>query len=431
MTKSIQVVVPDIGDFSDIPVIEVMVAVGDAINEGDTIAVLESDKSTLEIPSETTGNVTEVHVSENDVVSQGSRLLTLLVDEDAPVIDEQTSNTATQPAASPDSNETLSKNEPITPATEQPPQQPGDHQFATTQSSRLVHATPSVRRFARSLGVGIAAVSGTGPKARITREDIKAFVKDKLTNNDSMAISGLPPWPSIDYAKYGPVERTPISRIKQISGPALSRNAMLIPHVTHFDKADITELEQFRQQLNREATGTDAKITLLTFAVKAIVSTLKAYPQFNSSLDGDELVVKNYWNIGFAANTPAGLLVPVVKQADTKSLRQIATDITTLAEHAREGKLASTDMQGATFTISSLGGVGGTNFTPIINAPEVAILGLPRAETQPVWDGESFQPRLIQPLSLSFDHRVIDGVEGAHFLARVGSILNDLRRADV
>lgn len=425
MTQSIDLLVPDIGDYSEIPVIEVVVVVGDQLAEGDTIAVLESDKSTLEIPADAAGKVIEVKIAENDLVSQGSPLITLTVEADKPHKDSGKSATI-KSTLSADENTTQAANEPAS-----LPIQSLPDQASTESTTQLIHASPSVRRFARTLGVDISVVTGTGPKARVTRDDIKAYVKQRLTSDDGLAMKGIPDWPSVDYARFGPVERQPLSRINKISGPALTRNAMLIPHVTHFDKADVTELESFRQQLNKEATANDAKITQLTFAIKAIVAALKAYPQFNSSLDGDELVIKNYWNIGVAADTPDGLLVPVIKQAESKGLRQIAAEISSLAQRAREGKLSSIEMQGATFTISSLGGVGGTNFTPIINAPEVAILGLPRAEIQPVWDGGTFQPRLIQPLSLSFDHRVIDGVAGARFLGLVGSILGDLRRADV
>jgi pyruvate dehydrogenase E2 component (dihydrolipoamide acetyltransferase) len=302
-------------------------------------------------------------------------------------------------------------------------------------SSELVHASPSVRRFARVLGVVITEVKGSGNKGRIMREDVEGFVKAKLKaapiNFETAipaSIVGLPDWPNVDYAKFGPIERVALSRITRISGPALARNAILIPHVTHFEKTDITSLEAFRKDVNAHAGPEDVKLTMLAFSVKATVSALKAFPKFNASLDGAELIMKNYWNIGVAANTPDGLLVPVIKEADKKGLHEIAAEMKALAEAARAGKLKASDMQGATFTISSLGGIGGTNFTPIINAPEVAILGMPRSEMQPVWDGNIFQPRLIQPLALSFDHRVVDGVAAAHFLMHLANDLSDFRR---
>lgn len=416
MTKNIEVLVPDIGDFSDVPVIEVLVTTGDHIDEGDILVVLESDKSTLEVPSEIAGTVVAVNVKVDQRISEGSLLLTLTPTTTAPV-----------PAG-------RQVNQPEAPITPQPPVMPEQSVSApppTTGNTRHIYASPSVRRYARQLGVDITVVKGSGNKNRITRMDIESFVKEKITAPMPSPMADLPDWPTVDYAKFGPIERVPLSRIAKISGPSLTRNAMLIPHVTHFDKADVTDLENFRTQLNTEAAGGDAKVTLLTFAVKAAVAALKTYPMFNSSLDGDELVTKRYWNIGVAANTAEGLLVPVIKSADTKGYRNIAAEISTLAEAARDGRLAPTDMQGATFTISSLGGVGGTNFTPIINAPQVAILGLPRAEIQPVWDGSAFQPRLIQPLSLSFDHRVIDGVAGALFLGHIASLLTDLRRISV
>lgn len=421
MSKVNDIQVPDIGDFSNVPIVEISVAPGDVVEDGDTLIVLESDKATLDVPSPMAGRVVELKVAQNDVVSKGSLILTLEADPSA--------TAETEEAAAP------------TPATETLPAAPARKVAAPPPVNAApdpapagVHASPSIRRFARQLGVAIAGVEGTGPKGRITREDVEAFVKAKLTAPSSASaaapasIAGLPPWPDVDHAKFGPVERVELSRIAKKSGPALARNAMVIPHVTNFEKADVTDLETFRKALNAEAGPDDARITMLTFAVKAVVSALKAYEKFNSSLDGDALVIKRYWNIGVAADTPDGLLVPVIKEADKKGLRDIAAEMAGLAACARAGKLAPADMQGATFTISSLGGIGGTNFTPIINAPEVAILGMPRSEMQPVWDGAAFQPRLIQPLGLSFDHRVVDGVASARFLAHVAGVLNDFRR---
>ena len=289
------------------------------------------------------------------------------------------------------------------------------------------HASPAIRKFARELGVDLARVSGTGPRGRITREDVNGFVKAALQAPAAPQTGigfGLPDWPRVDYAKFGPIERKPLSRIVRISGPALARNAIAIPHVTNFDEADVTDLEAFRKQVNAEGP----KLSILPFAVKAAVAALKAYPAFNSSLDGGDLVLKHYWHIGVAADTPEGLVVPVIRDADRKSLREIAAEMAELAADARAGRLKPSDMQGASFTISSLGGVGGTGFTPIINAPEVAILGMTRAAIRPVWDGAAFQPRLVQPLSLSWDHRAVDGVAAARFLGVVRDILVDFRR---
>jgi pyruvate dehydrogenase E2 component (dihydrolipoamide acetyltransferase) len=430
-----EVRVPDIGDFADVPVVEVAVAVGDHVAAEDTLVVVESDKATLDVPAPFAGRVLEMRVAEGDTVSEGSVILILEADAGEaeaaasapvarePVVEAPPAGNAAAARPAPKPRPASVAEGPVPPAVE-----PG----------KPVYASPSVRRYARTLGVAVGEVSGSAAKGRITREDIEAFVKARLAAppavpaaGGAMAIAGLPDWPVVDFAKFGPVERVPLSRIGRISGPALARNAMVIPHVTNFDKADVTDLEAFRKTLNGEAGPDEARLTMLAFAVKAVVAALKAYPKFNSSLDGDELVVKNYWNIGVAADTPDGLVVPVVKEADRKGLREIAGEMAGLAEAARAGKLKPADMQGATFTISSLGGIGGTNFTPIINAPEVAILGMTRADIQPVWDGEAFQPRLIQPLSLSWDHRVVDGVAAARFLVHVARTLGDFRRIAV
>jgi pyruvate dehydrogenase E2 component (dihydrolipoamide acetyltransferase) len=298
------------------------------------------------------------------------------------------------------------------------------------------HASPGVRRFARELGVPIERVQGSGPKSRILKEDVQNFVKTALAGGGGAAAGaggglaglGLPAWPQVDFAKFGPVERQELSRIKKISGPALARNWVMIPHVTQFDEADITELEAFRARLNEENAKSGVKVTPLAFLIKAVVAALRKFPQFNSSLDGDALVVKQYWNIGFAADTPQGLVVPVIKGADQKGVIEIAQETSALAAKAREGKLGPADMQGGCFSISSLGGIGGTMFTPIINAPEVAILGVSRSATKPVWDGKTFAPRLILPLSLSYDHRVIDGASAARFVTYFSGVLADFRR---
>ena len=436
MTKTAEVRVPDIGDLSDVPVIEILVAPGDVINADDPLVVIESDKATLEIPAEIGGRVISINVSENDTVSQGSVIASIETDESVV--------TGTDAAASP-TTATHSDNDIVFAAT--PPDDnarpPANRKSVTdlqqTDSQHTpVYASPSVRKLARELGVPIETVSGSGPKHRVSKSDVKQFVKLQLSGAGgsgasqlSATLAAFPEWPSVDHEQFGPVERTDLNRIARISGPALARNAMLIPHVTYFDKTDITDTESFRQQLNSEATDEDAKITLLSFAVKAVVSALKSHPVFNASLDGQQLIIKKYWNIGVAVDTPNGLLVPVLKAADKKGVRQIGNEMAQLAEAARGGALAASDMQGATFTISSLGSIGGTNFTPIINAPEVAILGLPRSEIQPVWDGEQFTPRRIQPLSMSFDHRVADGAEAARFMSTVCDGLNDFRRTAV
>jgi pyruvate dehydrogenase E2 component (dihydrolipoamide acetyltransferase) len=410
------VIVPDIGDFKDVPIIEIPVAVGDVIAEGDTIIVLESDKATLDVPSEVAGTIVELKIAVGDPVSQGT-VVAIVEGAGAgaatPVVQAAAGTPPPAPAPAP---------VPV----EAPPATVAAPIAKPTPNSS--HASPSIRKLARELGVDLAHVQGTGTKGRITRDDVHGFVKQALSAPRPTTGLGLdlPAWPSIDFAKFGEVERVPLSRIAKISGPSLARNAIMIPHVTNFEEADVTDLEAFRKQVN-SGKG-DVKLTMLAFMVKAAVACLKAYPKFNSSLDGDALVVKKYFNIGVAADTPDGLVVPVVKDADKKGLMEIAAEMGDLASAARAGKLKATDMQGATFTISSLGGIGNTNFTPIINAPEVAILGLTRASVKPHWDGAAFQPRLIQPMSLSWDHRVVDGVAAARFLVLMKDILSDFRR---
>lgn len=426
MTNLIEITVPDIGDFQDVPVIEIPVAIGDEITEGDTIIVLESDKATLDVPAEVSGRIKELKIAEGDRVSLGTLIAIVEATgagETAPsaTAEPQSSTPAPAPAVSaapaPEAADT--------PAISAPP--------APLATGSAAHASPSVRKLARELGVDLATVPASGPKGRITREDVNAYVKGVMAAPKTSAPAGtgigldLLPWPKVDFAKFGDVERMPLSRIAKISGPSLARNAIMIPHVTNFEEADVTDLEAFRKEVNATTKG-DTKLTMLAFMVKAAVACLKAHPKFNSSLDGDELLVKKYYNIGVAADTPDGLVVPVVKDADKKGLMEIAAEMAELAGNARAGKLKATDMQGATFTISSLGGIGNTNFTPIINAPEVAILGLTRASIQPVWDGSAFQPRLVQPMSLSWDHRVVDGVAAARFLVLMKDLLSDFRR---
>ncbi|MDR5651473.1 2-oxo acid dehydrogenase subunit E2 [Ruixingdingia sedimenti] len=414
MTRLIELRVPDIGDFKDVPVVEITVAPGDMVARDQTVAMLESDKATLDIPATEPGRVAEIRVKPGDRVGEGSVLMLLEAAE---------AEAAEAPAPVPAEPAPVAAPAPLPAA---PVVAPAP---APEDSTLPPHASPAVRKFARELGVEVTRVTGTGPRGRITREDVQAHVKAALSAPAAPATggvgAGLPAWPQVDHAKFGPVTREPLSRIRRISGPALSRNALVIPHVTNFDEADITELESFRKTVNAEG-GT--KLSILPFAVKAAVAVLKAYPSFNASLDGDALVLKQYWNIGVAADTPDGLVVPVIKAADRKGIYEIAGEMAALAADARAGRLKAADMQGASFTISSLGGVGGTGFTPIINAPEVAILGLARAAVKPVWDGAAFQPRLILPMSLSWDHRVVDGVAAARFLGALGAILADFRR---
>jgi len=424
MVTLIELHVPDIGDFRDVPVIEIPVQPGDTIVAGDTVLVLESDKATLDVPAETGGRIAGLKVALGDTVSQGS--LIAVIEAEAAVATPETPAPSPAPTLAPASQPAV-----VAPAPAPAPA-PTPAPAAEPAADRPAHASPSIRKLARELGVPIGEVAGTGPHGRITRDDLMRHVKRRLTETPApqggVAPGGdLPPWPVVDYAKFGPVERVALSRIRRISGPSLARNAMMIPHVTNFDEADITETEAFRKAANAEAPEA-ARMTLLAFAVKACVSALKRYPAFNASLDGPELVLKHYYHIGVAADTPDGLVVPVLRDADRKSLREIAAEMADLAAQARAGRLPPQAMQGATFTISSLGGIGGTNFTPIINAPEVAILGMTRAAIQPKWDGAAFQPRLIQPLSLSWDHRVVDGVAAARFLLHLREILSDFRR---
>lgn len=429
MSDIIELRVPNIGDVSDVPVIEMPLILGDHIDLDDTVLVLESDKATLDVPATSSGKLLEVLIREGDTVSEGDIIGRVEVigkaEGNAP---EASSVQIPSPAANP--TEAVARAAAGTVDTGQastsgilPSRLPEG-----PQSKHMVHASPSLRKLARELGLDISQVTGTGPKSRITREDVTAHIK-KALQTPTLATGfrlDLPAWPDVDPAKFGPVSRTKLSRIARISGPSLARNAITIPHVTNFENADVTDLESFRKSVNSEGQG--AKLTLLAFVVKAVVAALKAHPKFNASLDGEDLVLKEYFNIGVAADTPDGLVVPVIKAADQKSLSDIAVEMADLAADARDGRIKPADMQGGSFTISSLGGIGGTNFTPIINAPEVAILGMVRSSVQPVWDGNAFQPRLIQPMSLSWDHRVVDGVAAARFLQTVQSILQDFRR---
>ncbi|WFE76977.1 2-oxo acid dehydrogenase subunit E2 [Roseinatronobacter sp. S2] len=412
MTQTIELRVPDIGDFHDVPIIEIPVAVGDVIAADDTVIVLESDKATLDVPAETGGRIAEIRVKPGDNVSKGTVIA--MIEATAAQPDDVPAATISAPVSAPAAK-----------ADNTPPVPP-----VASNGGPFAHASPSVRKLAREMGVTIGDVAPTGPHGRITPDDLKAHVKARLARTGPVGTGisqNLPPWPKVDFRAFGPIERKPLGRLRKISGPGLARNAMVIPHVTNFDEADVTETEKFRKAANAEAPDV-AHLTMLAFAIKASVSALMAYPEFNSSLDGDEIVMKKYYHIGVAADTPDGLVVPVIRDADRKSLREIAMEMSELAAQARVGRLPAQAMQGSTFTVSSLGGIGGTNFTPIINAPDVAILGMTRAGIQPKWDGASFQPRLIQPLSLSWDHRVVDGVAAARFLVHLRDVLSDFRR---
>ncbi len=434
----VQVVVPDIGDFDEVTVIEVFVKAGDAVKVEQSLVTVESDKASMEIPSSHAGTVQTLLVKVGDKVKKGSPIAMLLgaAGAAAPAAPAANAGTAA-PAPAPAPAAATAAAPPAAPTTAVAAHDP------TAAKGALPHASPSIRRFARELGVPLAEVKGSGPKGRITQADVQGFVKGVMTGDAKTeaqkakapaaaagggSFPGLLPWPQIDFTKFGPVERKDLSRIKKISGANLHRNWVVIPHVTNHDDADITELEAFRVQLNKENEKSGVKVTMLAFLIKASVAALKKFPEFNSSLDGDQLVMKNYFHIGFAADTPNGLVVPVIKDADKKGIFQISTEMGDLAKKARDGKMAPADMSGGCFSISSLGGIGGRYFTPIINAPEVSILGVCKSSTEPRWDGKTFQPRLILPLSLSWDHRVIDGASAARFNAYFGSILADFRR---
>ena len=431
-TGPVEVRVPDIGDFKDVAVIEMLVKVGDTIKVEQSLFTVESDKASMEIPSPAAGVLKELKVKIGDTVNIGDLVAVL-----------EGAATAAAPAAAPAPVAAPAVAAAAAPAAATasvpvPAHQPG------TPTAGLPHASPSVRKFARELGVPIDEVKGTGPKGRITQDDVAAFTKQVMAGavqtkaqaaKAPAAASGgsgvgldLLPWPKVDFTKFGPVERKDLSRIKKISGANLHRNWVVIPHVTNHDDADITDLEAFRVQFNKENEKSGVKVTMLAFMIKAAVAALKKFPEFNSSLDGDQLVLKNYFHIGFAADTPNGLVVPVIRDADQKGIVQISQEMGDLAKKARDGKLGPADMTGGCFSISSLGGIGGRYFTPIINAPEVAIMGVCKSSLEPKWDGKQFAPRLMLPLSLSWDHRVIDGAAAARFNVYFASLLADFRR---
>jgi pyruvate dehydrogenase E2 component (dihydrolipoamide acetyltransferase) len=419
-TNATVVEVPDIGDFTDVPIIEILVSAGDQVAADDPLLTLESDKATMDVPAPFAGTVRELQVKVGDTVSQGTPLLTI-----EPTSSDGAPEASTAEAPDSGAAEDGGAEAPEAPEPPQVPEPPS----VQADGAGPIYASPSVRRLARERGLDLGRVSGTGRKGRITKEDVERAGRGAPTAAPGAGVAGLDlaPWPSIDFTKQGPIERVERSRIQKISAPNLARNWVMIPHVTHNDEADITELEAWRKQLNSEQD--DVKVTMVAFLVVASVATLKEFPTFNSSLDGEDLILKRYYNIGFAADTPGGLVVPVIKDADKKGLLEIAADLTELSGKARAGKLGPVDMSGSTFTISSLGGIGGTSFTPIVNAPEVAILGATRAAMKPVWNGSEFVPRLMVPLSLSYDHRVIDGAAAARFMVHLVTVLSDLRRA--
>ena len=450
MAETKQVLIPDIGDFKDVPIVEVLVKAGDKVEAEDPLVVLESDKATIEVPSPFSGAIKKVSVKVGDKVSEGTLVLEM---EATP---KDSAGSAEKPVS--------------TPAPPTPPVQPQNHVGPSSSAAETsgpapgpgagmlnstsvlaslrptvpispaldepafekAHASPAVRRLARELGVTLGLVRGTGPKQRILKEDVQAYVKAELSRprtGNGLGLNLLP-WPDIDFAKFGPVESRPLSRIKKIAGANLHRNWVMIPHVTQFDEADITELESLRKESNESTKEEGVKITILAFLMRASVAVLKKFPEFNGSLasDGENLVIKNYYHLGFAVDTPNGLVVPVIRNVDQKGVIAIAKEMADLAGLAREGKLKPADMQGASFTISSLGGIGGTAFTPIINAPEVAILGVSRTSMKPVYQDGHFVPRLMLPLSLSYDHRVIDGATAARFTSHLVQVLADMRR---
>ncbi|MGY2049011.1 2-oxo acid dehydrogenase subunit E2 [Methylobacterium sp. JK268] len=421
MSTRLPVNLPDIGDFTDVPIIEILVKPGDRIAVDDRLISLESDKATMEVPSPVAGVVAELLVAIGTKVSAGTPILIVDTSGEAPAPVAAQPDPAAPAAAAPE------------PAAPQPPPPPRP----APRAGPDVHATPAVRAYARELGVPLDAVAASGPSGRILREDVQAFVRGSLASPPPAALpapasgigAGLPAWPQVKFEKFGPVRREALSRIQSISGAALSRNWLTIPHVTNFDHADVTDTEVFRREMNGEPRTPAVKVTMTAFLLKAAAAALRAHPRFNASLDGSDLILKDYVHVGFAADTPRGLVVPVVRDCDRKGIVAIAAEMAELAAQARAGTLKPEAMQGGCFSVSSLGGVGGDGFTPIINAPEVAILGAAPARIEPVWDGSLFQPRLILPLSLSWDHRVVDGVAAARFLRHVAETLADIRRA--
>jgi pyruvate dehydrogenase E2 component (dihydrolipoamide acetyltransferase) len=430
--------VPDIGDLKDIPVIEILVKTGDRVTRDTPLLVLESDKATLEVPSPEDGTVSEIKVAVGARVSVGSWLLTLdgvsgnkqesppNHAEPYPVLDIEVPAGAVAPSPTANDDQRIDSRETTLSKTH--------HPAASSTSSRTSHGSPSIRRMAREVGIDLSVVAGTGRRGRIVREDLYEHIKNALVtparpaDSDSVGGIKLAAWPKIDFSRFGTIERAPLSKIRRLAGASLMRNAVVIPHVTNFEDADITELEEFRKSLNAVGATSHTKVTILPFLIKSVAATLSRYERFNSSLDGDEIVMKRYFHVGFATDTPNGLMVPVIRDVNSKSITQIASETANFASQARAGTLKPGDMQGGCFTVSSLGGVGGTGFTPIINAPEVAILGVSRAQMRPIWNGNEFCPRLMLPLMLSWDHRVVDGIAAAQFLVYLSGLLADVRK---
>jgi pyruvate dehydrogenase E2 component (dihydrolipoamide acetyltransferase) len=459
--STIEVLVPDVGDFTDIPVIELLVNVGDTVAFDDPLVTLESDKATMEVPAPQAGTITAIHVAVGDTVSEGSALLTLEASEATSSADAPQPAHEPAPEPEPESNPGQARStddnatpmqdvDPDPPAPSAPegdvepdPRAPSTYRAPPTEGLPSLpgrrrgtfHATPSVRRFARELGVDLTQVKGTGRKGRMLRDDISRYVKTTLastssTSNASASGTGIPPIPQIDFSRFGDIETKPLSRIKRLTGTNLRRAWLNVPLVTHRDEADVTELEAFRASVKAQAEQRGVRVTSLAFIIKSLVAALKEFPTFNASLsgDGESLIMKKYFHVGIAVDTPSGLVVPVIRDADTKSIFDLAQEMAQLSERARDGKLKIDDMSGACMSISNLGGIGGTAFTPLVNAPEVAILGVARSKMTPVWDGTAFVPRLMLPLCLSYDHRVINGAEGAQFVTYLCDVLGDVRR---
>ncbi len=431
MAQMKDILVPDIGDFEGVEIIEITVSPGDVINVEDPIVSLESDKAAMEIPSPDAGTVKEIKVSLGDKVSQGDLLITIEASESSAA--EAPAEPA--PAAAEPKAETPAPAPEPAPAPAAPTPPPAKRPSPTSSMKideagfSKAHASPSVRKFARELGADLSQVTGSGRKGRIMQQDVKDFVKKAMTSGAGGGLA-VAPMPEIDFAEFGDVETQPLTKINKLTGQFLHRNWVTVPHVTQFDEADVTDLEKFRKELNAEHKDSGIKVTILAFLIKALVSALKEYPRFNSSLDstGENLVMKQYIHVGVAMDTPAGLVVPVIRDCDRKSLIELAEEVVATSVRARDKKLSPADMQGGCISISSLGGIGGTKFTPIVNAPEVAILGVSRAEMKPVYKDGEFVPRLILPLSLSYDHRVIDGADGARFTSFLSKVLSDTRR---
>ena len=428
MSNIEEIKIPDIGDFDSVEVIEIAVRVGDSVEIEDTLITVESDKASMDIPSPKVGEIKEIKVNIGDKVSEGTPIISLLISEEGVKKDNQVSKETEEVEEKETPKIEKSENRIAPPP---PPKTPETSQLVGQSNSAKAHASPSVRRFARELGVDLGLVYGTGPKNRILKEDVKAFTKsimsgEKLSNKGAFTTPEIPP---VDFSKFGEVEQKPLTRIRRLTGQTLHRSWITIPHVTQFDEADITELEEFRKSKLKSAEKEGVKLTLVTFLIKAVVVALQKFPEFNSSIEpsGENLIIKKYFHIGVAVNTKNGLLVPVLKDVDKKGLFEIAAEITELSNKAREGKISPKDLQGGCFTISSLGGIGGLHFIPIINVPEVAILGVSRAAMKPVYENGIFEPRLILPFALSYDHRVIDGVAGAQFTQFLSTILTDIR----